>query len=190
MMGAGFRYINTLITFKMTKEDFSKVTLHKPQTDDILVRLANHHDRDAIVNLAKKSYKINRYHLDPVLDRVTCDRLHATSVDNSLMCGFADVVIVAEYKDQVVGYYTAKKAYHPELKATFGYGLLTAVDETVRGRGIYSQINNSILQWYHDNTDVAEMGTYINNTPIHKTFTNNGLSIVRGVHQLSKMLKP
>ena len=187
VMGDGFKYISTLISFKMTKADFLKVNMHQAKTSDISVRLANIRDRDVIVNLAKKAYKINRFHMDPSLDKKKCDLLHATSVDNAIH-GYVDVVIVAEYKGSVIGYYTAKKTYYKELNATMGYGLLTAVDETVRGLGVYSQINNRILEWFYENTDIAEMGTYLNNTPIHKTFTNNGLSIVRGIHQFSKIL--
>lgn len=182
-----FRFINTLVSFKMTKDEYKDVYLYKPKTMDILVRKATNHDSEAIVSLAAKSYKINRYHLDPALDRDSCDRLHATSVYNALVNGFADMVIVAELHGKVVGYYTAKKKHCPELGVVFGHGLLTAVDESVRGLGIYSQLNNNILKWYSEHTDIAEMGTYVNNIPIHKTFTNNGLSIIRCVHQLSLM---
>jgi len=185
LLGNRFRFINTLISFKMTKDEYKGVYLYQPKTKDIFVRKATYQDSEAIVNLAAKSYKINRYHLDPALDRDACDRLHATSVYNALMNGFADMVIVAEYQGNVVGYYTAKKKYYPELEVVFGHGLLTAVDESVRGLGIYSQMNNNILKWYSEHTDIAEMGTYVNNIPIHKTFTNNGLSIIRCVHQLS-----
>lgn len=185
LMKYKFYYINTLITFKMEKNDYQKVRMYKPKNDDVIIRLAKKEDKDALFDIANKSYKINRFHLDNNLDNRKCDFLHAKSVENSILHGFADVIFVAEYKKEIVGYYSGKK-YNDDLSRTvYGSAIISAVSEKARGLGIFSLMNNALLEWFATNTDISEMGTYITNAPVHKTWTNNGLNVVRCSHQLA-----
>jgi hypothetical protein len=80
------------------------------------------------------------------------------------------------------------KKYIPEFSLSFGEAVISAVNEKYRGKGIFKILNHYILNWFQQNTDFAEMGTYIANTPIHKTSCKNGLSMVRGTHQLSSLI--
>ena len=98
---------------------------------------------------------------------------------------YVDIMYVAEYKGAVVGYYSAKKKYIDELNSTIGEAVISAVNENYRGLGIFKSLNKELLKWFYINVDIAEMGTYISNIPVHKTWCNNGLSIVRGIHQLA-----
>jgi len=186
LMKNNFYYIHTLITFKMAKEEFSHAELCKQKIKNVRIRLARKEDRDALAEIARKSYKINRFHLDRNLNKEKCDLLHAKSIENSLLHGFADVIFVAEYKNEVVGYYSGKKNFNPILQVTLGNAISSAVSEKTRGLGIFSLMNNSLLEWFYHNTDIAEMGTYITNIPVHKTWTSNALSIIRGSYQLAK----
>lgn len=182
----GFYYIHTLITFKMEKEEFKRLNLYNGKNKDVKIRLVKKKDSDALYEIASKSYKINRFHLDRKLKKKKCDLLHAKSVENSILRGFADVIFVAEYKNEVVGYYSGKKNFNPILKATLGNAIISAVAEKTRGLGIFSLMNNSLLKWFYDNTDLAEMGTYITNIAVHKTWTKNGLPLIRGSYQLAR----
>lgn len=181
-----FYYIHTLLTFKMTNEEFKNLNLYKQADKDIAIRLSKEEDSKALFKIAKGSYKINRFHLDRNLNKAKCDLLHARSAENSILHGFADVVYVAEYKNEIVGYYSGKKNLNSILQSSFGNAIISAVSRNARGMGIFSLMNNNLLKWFDDNTDISEMGTYITNTPVHKTWTSNGLSIVRGAYQLAK----
>lgn len=185
LVRSGFDLINTLISFKMDRKDYHSVRFAQKDIDSIIIREATQADADSVIKLASSAYRITRYHLDARLDKALCDKLYATSVENAVHGRYADEVLVAEMEGRVIGYYTAKKVCYPLLSITVGYGLLTAVDSSTRGMGVYSLLNNAILDWYYRNTDVSEMGTYLPNKAIHKTFTNNGLAIVRGVYQLA-----
>ena len=189
LMKNNFYYIHTLITFKMAKEEFNYIKLYKAKNNNVKIRLSRKEDSDVLFEIAKKSYKINRFHLDRNLNKEKCDLLHAKSAENSVLHEFADVIFVAEYKKEIVGYYSGKKKFNSILQTTLGNAIISAVLEKARGLGIFSLMNNSLLQWFHDNTDLSEMGTYITNIPVHKTWTNNGLNIIRGSYQLSKYYK-
>ena len=181
-----FYYIHTLLTFKMDNEDFEKLKLYNSNANQIKIRLATRDDKDCVSDIASKSFKINRFHLDKNLGDQKCNLLHSRSAENSIIHGFADVVFVAEYNDKVVGYYSGKKINNSILDITLGHVIISAISEKARGLGAFSLMNNYMLEWFYDNTDLAEMGTYLPNIPVHKTWIKNGLSLVRGSYQLAK----
>lgn len=186
LMSNGFYYVNQLITFSMESENFERIKLYETNNNDINIRLADERDRDAVCEIAGRSYEIDRLHLDRNLDPEKCDLLYCRSAENSMLHGFADVVFVAEHKNEIVGYYSGRKKFHPALNANLGIAIIGAVAREARGSGIFSLMNNSMLRWFHENTDLAEMGTYLTNMPIQKTWIKNGLNIVRGTFQLAR----
>jgi hypothetical protein len=186
LMRSGFYFINSLLTFKMAKDDFKRLTLYISRHPNVKIRHAREEDRDALCEIARESYKIDRYHLDENLDKDKCDLLCERSAENSLLHGYANIVIVAEYNNHVVGYKSAKKDFNSSLDVTLGRSLASAVSAKARGLGIYSLMNNSMLKWFYENTDLAEMGTYATNIPVVKTWNTNGLNVIRVTYQLAK----
>jgi hypothetical protein len=180
-----FYYINTLLTFKLEKREFRNIKLSNIKSKEIIIREATEKDVDILFNIALKSYRINRLHLDKNLDKEKCDLLYAVSAKNSIINGYADVIFVAEDNGDVIGYYSGKKYYDNDLNINIGNAIISAVDEKARGRGVFSLLNDQLLKWFHKYTDLAEMGTYIINHPVHRVWTKNRLSIVRGSHQLA-----
>ena len=185
-MKHAYYYLHTLITFSFQKDEFNK--LHFSGNNEVVIRPARAEDVDKIVWLASNSFHFSRFHLDPYLDKKKANELLGKSAYNSIIDHFVDIVFVAVLNDQVVGYYSAKKHYIPKLSLTYGEVVIVAVDQKVRGRGIFKALNREMISWFHTNTDFAEMGTYLGNIPVLRTWTKNGLSIVRGTHQLSKSL--
>ena len=183
----GYYYIQTLLTFGMTKFDFKEIGLEK--NDSITVRNFRESDLDAICTLAKKSFNLSRFYLDKNLDSKKSNILLETSARNSILNGYADVIFVAEHSNNVVGYYSAKKRIIQELGTIIGEAIISAVDENYRGLGIFKQLNYNILEWFYRNTDFAEMGTYLVNHPVHRTWIQYKLKLVRGVHQIAKFVK-
>jgi hypothetical protein len=189
LLKKGFYYIHTLLSFKMNKAEFGGLRLAKPKKSGIIIRHAEKKDSDSLIDIAGKSYKINRFHMDRNLANDKCDLQYAKSAENSILNGFADVIFVAEYNNNVVGYYSGKKSVNNQLNVSVGNAIVSAVSEKARGLGVFSLLNNNLLEWFNKNSDISEMGTYITNIPVHKTWTNNGLNIVRGSYQLAKYIR-
>ncbi len=179
----GFHYIHTLLTYQMQKNEFANLRL--PHSSGFNIREAREEDVEKVMDLAKRSFKYSRLLLDPFLDKEKGKNLLAISAKNSILNGFVDIMYVAEVEKKIVGYYSGKKKMIKEFNLGFGEGVISAVDEEYRGLGIFKDLNTNLLGWFYRNTDFAELGTYIANTPVHKTWNNNGLSIVRGTHQLA-----
>jgi hypothetical protein len=180
-----FYYINTLMTFKLEKDDYKRINLPQESDDEIIIRYATIQDYEAIVDIANNSHKINRFHLDKNLDKIKCDYLYKKSAENSILKGYADVIFVAEYKNIIVGYYSGKINHSAILEVNIGNAIISAVSEKARKLGVFSLLNKNMLEWFYNNSDISEMGTYINNIPVHKTWTNNGLNIIRCTYQLA-----
>lgn len=178
----GFNYIHTLLTYKMEKSDFPNIKL--TYDSNVLVREVKEADVESVMELARKSFRFSRFHLDPYLDKSKANLLLETSAKNSILNHFVDIMFVAETEGAVVGYYSAKKKYIESLNLTFGEAVIAAVDEKYRGLNIFKKLNSALLSWFNENTDIAEMGTYLANIPVHKTWSQNGLSIIRGTHQV------
>lgn len=182
--GLNFYYIHTLLTFYNQNKRFEVKSFY-PE-NNINIRVATPNDAEQVSILAQKSFKYSRFHLDPFLDDTKASNLLGVSAKNSILHGFVDVMFVAEIENRVVGYYSAKKRIIEEFEKTIGDPVISAVDSKYRGSGVFSKLNDHILNWYSDNTDFAELGTYLANYPVHKTWINQGLGLIRGSHQFSK----
>jgi len=181
-----YHYIHTLITFFAEKKRFDALEFYPKEKIKIRKAVAN--DADAVGDLAFRSFKYSRFHLDPFLDPNEASELLKTSALNSILLGFVDVMFIAEIDNRIVGYYSAKKRFIPEFKMTVGEAVISAVDEMYRGSGIFGKLDAHLLNWFADYSDFSEMGTYLANIPVHKTWINKGLRLIRGTHQFSKLI--
>ena len=182
-----FYFIHTLLTFRSKKQRFES-RQYFPE-ENILIRTANKSDVEQVANIAQGLFKFSRFHLDPFLDNERASLLLKRSAENSILQEFVDIMFVAEIQDKVVAYYSAKKRYIADFDKTVGDIVISAVDSKFRGLGLFSKLDDHILNWFADNTDFAEMGTYLGNYPVHKTWINKGLGLVRGTHQFSKFIE-
>lgn len=182
-----YYYLHTLITFCF----YSTMTLPSKKTinSELIIRQVEEKDIDSVANLAKSSFKLSRFHFDPYLDDSKGDELIGQSAINSIKHGFVDIMFVAEIDNKVVGYYSGKKYYIDEFERMIGEGVIGAVDRNYRGKGIFSALDIYLLDWFSNHVEFTELGTYLGNFPVHKTFTNKSLPLVRSAHQFSKMIE-
>lgn len=176
-----FYYIHTLLTFGSNNQTFDTASSYT-------VREALNSDAKQVSELAEKSFRFSRFHLDPYLDDQKASGLLKKSAKNSILDKFVDVLFVAEIDGHIAGYYSGKKQYISEFGLTKGEAVISAVDSSFRGKKIFSEMDSHLINWFTQNTDFAEMGTYLINFPVHKTWINKGLPLVRGMHQFSKMI--
>ncbi|MBI5586580.1 MAG: GNAT family N-acetyltransferase [Deltaproteobacteria bacterium] len=186
LVRSGFYYIHTLLSFGLVEPDIEPVYLY-PETG-LSIRIANNADAAEVSGLASQSFRYSRFHLDPYLDNEKAGQLLCTSASNSILQGFADIMFVAEIKGKIVGYYSAKKKHIPELNKILGEVIVSAIDPEMRGMGVFTKLDHHIQKWFFNNTDFAELGTYLANYPVHKTWINKRLPLLRGTHQFSKLL--
>jgi GNAT superfamily N-acetyltransferase len=180
----GLFYIHTLLTFcshgkRVVNPEFE-------MNGGIKIRTVLPEDAAQISDLAESSFRLSRFHMDPFLDNIKANRLLKESAMNSVLRGFVDIMFVAEDEGKIVGYYSGKKKYIKEFNLNIGEAVISAVDKHYRGKGIFSLLDSHLLNWFADNTDFAEMGTYLANDPVHKTWIGKGLELIRGTHQFSK----
>jgi hypothetical protein len=180
-----FNYIHTLLTFSSVRYS-AEIKSYYPELG-ILIREANINDVNEVADLSYKSFKYSRFFMDPTLDKSKSEILLKTSAENSILNKLADIIYVAECNGKIVGYYSGKKKMIPELNQTIGEAIISVIDEKSRGMGIFSALDNHLLNWFSKNTDFAEMGTYFANKAIHKTWIGKNLNLVRGSHQFSIM---
>jgi len=183
LISSGYYFITTLLTFSLIeKKNFTMNRLEK----EFNIREARPEDVDAVSALAKKSFQYSRFHLDPFLDNEKANLLLKTSAENSILRGFVEVMFVAEHKDKIVGYYSGEKQHVKEFDKTIGTAVISAVDSKYQGLGIFTQLDNYLLDWFSNKCSFAEMGTYLGNFPVHKTWIGKNLGLIRGTYQFSK----
>lgn len=183
LVANGFYYIHTLLTFSSVKRSFDVHDFYNG--DKMTVRPAEKHDAQQVAALAKNAFRYSRFHLDPFLDNEKAGDLLKKSAENAILEKFVDVIFVAEINGKIAGYYSGKKNRRDDLGLTIGSAVISAVDPAYRGIGVFSGLDAHLLNWFAENTDFAEMGTYLANTPVHKAWITKGLGIVRAMHQFS-----
>ncbi len=181
---SGFYYIHTLLTFS-SGELTTEAKEFYPELN-LTIRPVKNTDADQVAELAEKSFKLSRFHLDPYLNNEKAGHLLKTSAVNSILRGFADIMFVAEIKEKIIGYFSAKKRYIEEFGLIMGESIISAVDSKYQGLGVFTKLDHHIQYWFTQNTDFTEMGTYLANYPVHKTWIRKNLGLIRGTHQLSK----
>lgn len=187
----GFYYLGTLLKFSISKknQDSFHLVSDSSHGSNLSIRDAVQDDLGAIAKLAKDSYKMDRFHLDPNLPQKRCDLLFEQSTINSLTEGLADILYIAEVNGKVAGYLSARRRFDSTMGFYVGEGMISAVDPSFRGLGIFTKLSNKMWEWFLRNAEFGESGTYINNLPVHKAWTNNTLTMVRGHHQMACYFK-
>ncbi|MBN2863675.1 MAG: hypothetical protein JXN62_10960 [Bacteroidales bacterium] len=187
LSGEGCYYVHTLLTFVSYSENEKNRVSGK--NDDIIIRTAGKKDAEEVATIARSAFRLSRFHMDPFLDNSRADLLHFVSARNSLLGDFTDIMFVAEKDKRIIGYYSGKKNYYRELGKTIGKAVISAVSDKFRGYGVFNKLDDALLNWFSENTDFAEMGTYLVNYPVHRTWITKGLPLIRGIHQFSKFIR-
>lgn len=128
-----------------------RITLEK-QLDNIPVsgkkflesgfHLSNSADIPYLQEIARVNYGDSRFYYDPNFPTDLCDTLYETWIEKSCH-GFADAVIVAEFKGQPSGYVSCHLLTHTQGKID-----LVGLREDVRGKGLGTKMIATSLQWF------------------------------------------
>lgn len=181
----GGYYINTILTFCCLGEKLAKYRRRKAEKE-IIIREAMPSDESELKKISKNSFKIDRFHGDPNLSREKSDLIYELAICNAVKGVYADVLLVAECDGKIAGYYSARFEKLDGIKK--GSAISAAVGSEFRNRGVFRALHESLMIWFYKNVDFCEMGTYLNNIPVHKVWTDDTLTIVRCQHYLGAYL--
>ncbi len=181
-IASGYYLVDTLIEYIFTKNKsiLPKIN-HKCELRDYQIN-----DLKDLKNIAKNSFEIDRFHSDKNLSRERCDLYYEKWVENSCN-GFADKVIVATYKDEIVGFTTGKNYENDEL----GHLVLSAVSNKYRGLGIYTSMIYEGVSWILNDFQFKKgilVGTQLNNIAVQKAWIKLGFSVFKSTYVLHKYL--
>ena len=140
----------------------------------VQIRECNETDLPFLKDIARKSFKIDRFHSDKSLNDDLCDSYYEKWIENSFR-GFAEKVFVAEYEEKPVGFITAKTYKDDE----FGHMVLSAVSSDYRGLGIYTALVHYCAKWMlssHSELKGILVGTQIDNIAVQRAWAKLGFS--------------
>ena len=175
LQACGFDPVDAILTFTRSLQDYSPVAV------DPQIRLASAADAEAVGEIARTAFSIDRFHSDPLIENARADELHYQWAKNSVLGTAADAVIVAtDDQDHPVGFVTCK-LNHDTLEAlgkSVGTIVLVATCESARGQGFGQRMTEQALNWFfRSGVDVVEVGTQAINGPAAKLYQRSGFQL-------------
>ena len=175
LQACGFDPVDAILTFTRSLQDYSPVAV------DPQIRLASAADAEAVGEIARTAFSIDRFHSDPLIENARADELHYQWAKNSVLGTAADAVIVAtDDQDHPVGFVTCKMN-HDTLEAlgkSVGTIVLVATCESARGQGFGQRMTEQALNWFFQSgVDVVEVGTQAINGPAAKLYQRSGFQL-------------
>ena len=167
LTAAGFRLVDGLVNLQIETKDLSDIAI-MPKN----IRLAKICNIKACEDIAKKSFKYDRFHLDMEISNHIADNIKAAWIKNSIM-GRADAVFCAydNINGTVVGFNACM------LYDEFAVIDLIAVDPEFQGRSIGSDLINAMAVFYRNKAKYIKLGTPSSNKSTMKFYQSRGFEI-------------
>jgi dTDP-4-amino-4,6-dideoxy-D-galactose acyltransferase len=140
----GFRLVDVRVEFHRSTGTartgyFARTSPGSP----VIVRFARSEDYQALQSIARTSYRDTRFYYDGNFPRHLCDLLYETWIRRSCE-GYADLVLVAELGNEVVGYISC----HLDDASKAGRVGLVGVSHRAQGKGIGSMLVSRAVAWF------------------------------------------
>lgn len=179
----GMEIADTLVRYVF---DFSKSFLpeiqHKCSLKDCSID-----DLQYLKDIARNSFKIDRFHSDDYLPDELCDLYYDRWIENSYN-GYADKVIVAHYNNDVVGFTTGNYRQNENYSQL----VLSAVSNKYRGIGVYTSMIHEGTKWLLNNKSIETkgviVGTQIDNIAVQKAWIKLGYTMFNSQYVFQKHL--
>lgn len=184
---AGFITVDSILTFAINLSDHRSDAANY----NFNIRTACSDDADRAAALALRAYTKDRFHSDPLINKEHADQLHSTWIRNSCLGTAADVVLIAEDDQDLLGYVTCK--IQRDTAARIGHSVgtivLVASDEKAQGRGVGQAMTLAALDWFQQNgCDVVEVGTQLRNITASRLYQKCGFRLVSSAISLRLVL--
>ena len=149
------------------------------ETKNTNIRFANSTDEQTIKNLAKTSFKFNRFNLDPQISKKIASEIKQEWVGGFFNGKRGKWMVVAENNSKVVGFLQILSKSHDIIVID-----LIAVNEENRGKGFAKDMISYAYVNCLDNNGKIEVGTQIKNKPSLDLYTKLGFRISSSSHVL------
>ena len=178
-----FHLMDTLVTYVFS---YNKDHLNKVE-HQCIIRDCEYEDLPTLKEIAIKSFKIDRFHSDRLLNKSKSDEYYEKWIENSYN-GLADKTMVAEFDGVPVGFTTGKLP-NIEDKSRSGQLVLSAVSESSRGKGIYTSMIYAGVKWLEGKANTVKVGTQINNIAVQKSWIKLGFTVFDSQYVFHKILE-
>lgn len=139
---------------------------------NIALRPGQLSDLPTLSKMATENHTQTRFFTDPNFGVEKAKSLYAAWIENSLH-GYADIVMVAEYMNQIAGYITGH--LNSIGKGQIG---LVGVSKEARGQGVGNFLVQGILHWFQQhNVEEIQVVTQGSNIPALNLYEKTGFSI-------------
>lgn len=172
--------------------DFSKHKIPKISYEPHILREYKESDSKILIEIAEKSFLIDRYHSDLKLSNHKCNAFYSSWTINSCKGEIADHVVVVEKEGEPVGYmtYVYYGNFNRTINTNLGGFILSAVTPKARKEGIYSKMIHYGMKWLGEKgTNYATLGTQINNISVQRSWLKFGFKIAISGIWMNKWLK-
>jgi len=186
----GFITVDGILTFAAELSSNIPFT-SREKIDKIVIRIAKLSDSEKVAELARESFIYDRFHSDPAIPKELADELHANWLRNSCSGKVADVVILAEDDQGILGFVTCKlqKDTRKYLGKMVGTIVLIATAKRARRKGIGRALTLAALDWFRQQgSDIVEVGTQLRNVPASRLYESCGFRLVSSSVSLRKLL--
>ncbi len=185
---AGFELMDTTLLYELRLNE----RIVGQTNSSIKVRVATEADITSLQEISEicfgeRKNNINRFNSDPHLDQNKVKDLYKQWIYNSLGGrNMADLVIIAERENQLVGFLTLKLDQETKLADI----PLNAVSPRHSGHGIYKAMVNFALDYLIANEfKEVEIWTHVTNFAVQKTWQRLGASAKFCAHQYRLILE-
>lgn len=161
----GFRLVDTNITFD------KQISSARPQpAGHCSVRFARPEDEELTVELARRSFRYSRFHLDPQVSPAKADEIKAEWVRNYFLGQRGDAMVIAEVDGAIAGFIQLLKQ-----NDTLVIDLI-AVDDAHRRKSIASDMI-AFAETEIENCTKLVVGTQLANVPSMRMYEKSGFRI-------------
>lgn len=158
-----FKLVDGLISLKTQIDNISL-------SESKMIREADLKDIDDLKKLASSVFYLNRVYNDSFLDKKKANKMYEKWIENSLNKSVADIVLVYEEDQKILGFITIQKNGHIPLMG---------VDKNSRGKGMAKKLINAAfkrIQKWGGRTSYIE--TQMANIPALRAYQSCGFKII------------
>jgi hypothetical protein len=170
----GFRIVDSIIRFGM---DFSINKNLENYDNTFVIRKYRDSDYNEVIKVGKEAFTNypNRFLNEGTFLRKHCDEMYEEWLVNSTK-GFADLLLVAQLDDNILGFSTLKnKKIVSDKEYLIAERQISGVSKASRGLGLNTKMLNEQLIIASKYADYFEVGTQIYNYTSQKTYYKCGL---------------
>ena len=179
----GMQVVDVNVTLEQSAhEPYPKLKVTETQDGRISIVSARDVPCDALLKIAKNSFKHSRFHSDPLIDNQLADQTREAWLKSYLDGVRGDQLFAAVKNGSVAGFLAA--TFDPDQRVAVID--LMAVGSEFRGTGVGHQLVITFVEHYASRCDVYRVGSQIVNQPAIRLYHKCGFNYAKSAYVLHK----